>query len=74
MSKRVLVTVAPQADPSAVIDALRSAGATRVTGPQPELPGVAVAEIPDDDAASIERFNSLPGVQHAELDELRWSL
>ena len=73
MAKRVLVTVTPDADPDEVTASLRAAGATRVTPPRPELPGVAVAEVPDDDSVTLEQLEALPGVERAEPDELRWS-
>jgi hypothetical protein len=77
MSTRVLVTLQPDASPDLVADALTALGATEVQAPQPELPGICIAtvdeqqHVPDAWAASAQR---VPGVARAEVDQLRWSL
>ena len=45
MSTRVLVTLQPDASPDQVADALTALGATEVQPPQPELPGVCIATV-----------------------------
>jgi hypothetical protein len=75
MATRVLVTLAPDADVQAASEELRRAGAADVTPPRPELPGVAVAVVPDDEVEpAIHRFQELEAVESAEPDALRWSM
>jgi len=77
MSTRVLVTLQPDASPAQVADALTALGATEVQAPQPELAGICVAtvdeqqHVPGDWAASAAQ---IPGVARAEVDQLRWSM
>lgn len=68
---RVVVTLTPGSAPEAVLDALRTAGATYVRPPRPEDPEVVVAELADD--AELEPVRALPEVRSAEPDQLRWS-
>jgi hypothetical protein len=76
MSTRVLVTLQPDTSPDQVVGALAALGATEVQPPRPELPGVCIATVdeqqhqPDAWAASAQQ---IPGVAVAEVDRLRWS-
>lgn len=77
MSTRVLVTLQPDADGEQVAAALTALGAAAVQPAQPELPGVLVSTVdeqqrPPADWAAAAR--QLPGVAEAEVDQLRWSL
>lgn len=77
MSTRVLVTLQPGASPDRVVEALTALGAAEVRPPQPELAGVCIATVdeqqhPAEDWAASAR--ELPGVAEAEVDQLRWSM
>jgi hypothetical protein len=75
MATRVLVKLAEGADVQAASEELRRAGAAEVTLPRPELPGVAVAVVPDEEVEpAVERFRDLETVESAEPDALRWSM
>jgi Fervidolysin N-terminal prodomain len=75
MAARILVTLKDEADWPAVAQALEKAGATELTPPRPELPGVAVAVVPDDQVEkAVERFQAIDKVAVAEPDALRWSM
>ncbi|HEY5981436.1 MAG TPA: hypothetical protein VIT41_17555 [Microlunatus sp.] len=77
MSTRVLVTLQPDASPEQVADALTGLGAIEVQPPQPELPGVCIATVDEQQhppAAWATEAGRLPGVAGAEVDQLRWSL
>ena len=58
-----------------VVDALGGLGATHITPPQPELPDVATAQLPDDadTDAAIARIKDQPAVVDAEVETWRMS-
>lgn len=69
MTTRVLVTLTPGADDDQAISALRGLSPVSVRPPTPELPGVAVAEVDDQDVdAFIGGAVRVVGVAHAERD------
>ena len=77
MSTRVLVTLQPDASPDQVAGALTALGATEVQPPQPELAGVCIATV-DEQQHPLQAWAAaaaqIPGVAGAEVDQLRWSL
>jgi hypothetical protein len=76
MSTRVLVSLRTGTDPEPVITALRAIGVESIQPPQPELPDVCIAVIDESRVASNEwigRASRVPGVQSAEVDQLRFT-
>lgn len=59
--------------PDAAQQLLQRAGATDVRRSHPELPGVYTAALPEAANARdvIDQLTTLPGIRHAELDQLR---
>jgi hypothetical protein len=71
---RVVVGLEDCQHVAAVTDALRAAGASWVSAPQPSLPDVVVAEYAGGDPAEVvARFGGIRGVRYAELDQPRFS-
>ncbi len=71
---RVVVCVEDSRHVVAVTDALRAAGASWVSAPQPSLPDVVVAECADGDPEEVlAKFGGIRGVRYAELDQPRFS-
>jgi hypothetical protein len=69
---RVVVGLEGTQHVAAVTQALRAAGATWVSAPQPSLPDVIVAEYPEDDpAAVLAQISGIRGVRYAEPDQPR---
>lgn len=74
MSTRVLITIDESADTDAVVSALRALGPESVRAPAQELPGVAIADVADDQVESfLAEASSLEGVAVAEPDVLRYT-
>lgn len=74
MATRVLVTLTePTCDPdAAVLKALRDLGAEPVRPPSPELPGVVIAEVADEQVDEfVRRAGGLAQVSVAEPDRMR---
>jgi hypothetical protein len=74
---RVLVTLQPDAPVDRVVAELTGLGAAEVQPPQPELPGVCVATVDEQQQSPADwaaRAQGLPGVATAELDQLRWNM
>ena len=69
---RLLVYVEETADEQRVVSRLRKVTAGIVIPPQPELPNVAVAEVPAARASKLmDRIRDIPGVRDVEPDS--WS-
>jgi hypothetical protein len=76
MSTRVLVSLRPGIDPGPVLAALRAIGVESIQPPQPELPDVCIAVINETKfppQAWIARASQVPGVESAEVDQLRFT-
>jgi hypothetical protein len=70
---RYLVHLLPEADWDGVRDALLSAGFAQVADPTPELPGVAIASVDDEDRAveAARLAAAIPGVRLVEPDQMQ---
>jgi hypothetical protein len=76
MSTRVLVSLQPGTDPTPVAAELRAIGVESIQPPQPELPDVCIAVIDETRIAPpewIARASQVPGVENAEVDQLRFT-
>lgn len=77
MGGRVLVTVDGDADPAAVQRDLEAVGGATVRPPAPELPGVLVVTLTDEDVDGrrwCDTARRVPGVRSVEPDAPRWDL
>jgi len=71
---RFVVGLEADQDITAVSDSLVALGARSVSGPQPSLPDVLVADFPDGNVdETTTRIATLPGVRYAEPEQLRFT-